>query len=319
MPAPEQTPERAEVLADVAEMYFLGNLTQAEISQRVGVTRSMVSRMLSDARSMGIVEFRIHRTVRLDRELSNALAARFRLHAASVVAAGRQDHERLLQQLGRAGAEILATYLKPGMVLGLAWGTAVSATVRAMEGAAPLPSLRIVQLIGALGSRIEDYDGHALVRALEAKFGGVGYYINAPYLVDSPKTASDLIRNKPIAETLALARKCDVALLGVGSVEPPRSSFYRAGYVTLRELKALRREGAVGDVCGLHFDSAGRPCGEDLRRRLVGISESALRGVPVRVGVAGGAGKVEVVRAALLGGYINVLVTDHAVASALVM
>jgi deoxyribonucleoside regulator len=310
LPTSTHAPERAEVLANVAEMYFLRNLTQAEIAQRVGVTRSMVSRMLSGARAQGIVEFRIHRPVRLDRELSRAIAARFRLRAAKVVDSGGQDDERLLAHLGRAGAKVLATYLKNGTLLGLTWGTAVGATIHALEGVPPLPSLKIVQLLGALGARIEDHDGHALVRALEAKLGGVGYYINAPYLVGSPETAQDLMSNKSIAETLALARKCDVALLGVGSVEPRHSSFYRAGYVTLRELKALQQQGAVGDVCGLHFDAAGRPRGED--------SERALRGIPVRIGVAGGAGKVEAVRAALLGGYINVLVTDQTVASALV-
>ena len=42
--------DRNNLLADVAEMYFLEGKTQAEISKKVGVTRSMVSRMLTEAR-----------------------------------------------------------------------------------------------------------------------------------------------------------------------------------------------------------------------------------------------------------------------------
>jgi DNA-binding transcriptional regulator LsrR (DeoR family) len=174
-----------------------------------------------------------------------------------------------------------------------------------------------VQLIGAFGARIEDYDGHGLVRHLEAKLGGKGYYINAPFLVDSRETAKDLLANRGIAETLALAGHCDVALLGVGSIEPMHSSFYRAGYVALRELKSLKRQGAVGDVCGLHFDSRGKATGSAFSNRLVGISEKALRGIPVRIGVAGGEGKSAPVLGALRGRYINVLVTDEGVAKTL--
>ncbi|MCK7483229.1 MAG: hypothetical protein M0C28_43905 [Candidatus Moduliflexus flocculans] len=56
--------ERASLLADVAEMYYLEEKGQAEIARRVGVTRSMVSRMLKEAREKSIVEVRVHRPLR---------------------------------------------------------------------------------------------------------------------------------------------------------------------------------------------------------------------------------------------------------------
>ena len=47
---------RAELLAFVAEKYFLENLRQIDIAEMIGVTRSSVSRMLTEAREKGIVE-----------------------------------------------------------------------------------------------------------------------------------------------------------------------------------------------------------------------------------------------------------------------
>jgi deoxyribonucleoside regulator len=306
--------DRAELLADVAEMYFVGGLNQSEIGRQVGVTRSMVSRMITEARRSGIVSFHIRRRPRLDRELGERLTQAYDLLEAHVVVVGDESREDLLRQLGIAGARVLSGRLRPRLVLGLAWGTAVRATVQALEVERSLPSCKVVQLIGAFGARIEDYDGHALVRQLETKLGGNGYYINAPFLVDSRDTARGLLANRGIAETMTLAGQCDVALLGVGSIEPTHSSFFRAGYVPLRDLNALRRQGAVGDVCGLHFDSRGRATGSAFSARLVGIYEKALRGIPVRIGVAGGEGKAAPVLGALLGRYINVLVTDEGVA-----
>ncbi len=316
-PRPDPAAERGELLADVAEMYFLEGKTQDQIGRRVGVTRSMVSRMLSEARAAGIVAFSVRRPLSLDEAAADRLRKRFGLRQAQVVVGRAEDAERRMRRLGAAGAQVLGGYLRPGLKLGLTWGTAVRATLQALEVEARLPSLKIVQLIGAFGARIEDYDGHALVRALESRLGGEAYYIHAPFLVDSREAAQELLANRRVAETIALARQCDVALLGVGSVDPQHSSFYKSGYVPLRELKALQREGAVGDVCGLHFTAQGRPAGADFSSRLVGISERQLRAIPVRIGVAGGLGKAAPILGALRGGYLNVLVTDDLVAGIL--
>ncbi|HTP02553.1 MAG TPA: helix-turn-helix domain-containing protein, partial [Anaerolineales bacterium] len=53
--------DRQNLLADVAEMYYLEDKDQAEIARAIGLTRSMVSRMLKEARQKGIVEARVHR------------------------------------------------------------------------------------------------------------------------------------------------------------------------------------------------------------------------------------------------------------------
>ena len=64
---------RINKLADVAEMYFLEGLTQAEIAKKVDVTRSMVSRMLTEARDQGIVKIKIERKFVFDQRLQNEL------------------------------------------------------------------------------------------------------------------------------------------------------------------------------------------------------------------------------------------------------
>jgi DNA-binding transcriptional regulator LsrR (DeoR family) len=65
----------------------------------------------------------------------------------------------------------------------------------------------------------------------------------------------------------------------------------------------------VGDVC-LRFFNAGVHVASGLDERILGIGVDARREVPRRVGVAGGARKLTTIRAALRGGWVNVLVTD---------
>jgi DNA-binding transcriptional regulator LsrR (DeoR family) len=178
-------------------------------------------------------------------------------------------------------------------------------------------ALKIVQLVGAPGARNEDYDGHAVVQLLAEKIGGEGFYLNAPFLMENPETVRALCNVSSIRETLDLARQCDLALVGIGSTQEENSSFFQAGYISIDELRGLQEAGAVGDVCGLHFDIEGQPVGQEFSARTVTISAEGLREIPLRIGVAGGPGKVNSILGALRSGYINYLVTDSAAAAAL--
>lgn len=305
----KQTNERMDLLADVAEMYFLDGKNQAQIAKKVGVTRSMVSRMLTDARRLGIVEININRRLESDRTLENELTGRFKLQRAFVLAERERANAHLLRDLGRAGAYMLTKFLSPNKTLGLAWGTAIAATVEALELERPMP-LKVVQLVGALGARSKEYDPNSLVQRVVQKTGGEGFYLNAPFFVQDQETVHALLASASLRETFAMVPKCDVVLLGIGSTEPKYSSYYRAGYVTLEVLNSLRIAGAVGDVCGRHFDLNGASVNVEFHRCIVGADKDALMPVPIRLAVAGGVGKVRPILGALRGKWANVLVTD---------
>jgi DNA-binding transcriptional regulator LsrR (DeoR family) len=306
--------DRADLLADVAEMYYLENKNQNEIARVVGVTRSMVSRMLSEARERGIVEIHIRRQVQADHDLAARLVDCFGLRAAHVVRLPVEGDRRWLPRLGAFAAEAVQPLLGEPVIVGVAWGTAVSALVDAVKPGQRLP-IKIVQLVGALGAHNNEYDGHALVSRLAEKTGGESFFLNAPFICPNAEMVESLLQTPSIQETARLNRAVQVLLAGVGSTAPEYSSFYLAGYLPLAELEQLRATGAVGDVCGLHFDGHGRACGEALTNRLVTIRRADLLAVPMRVGVAGGPGKVQSILGALRGGYINVLVTDDQTAA----
>jgi DNA-binding transcriptional regulator LsrR (DeoR family) len=262
-------------------MYYQEGLTQEEIAGRIHLTRSMVSRMLTEARQQGIIEFRIHRPLSFDHEIETGLVEQFHLEGAHVVAIQNEADERLLGQLGTATANVLVSYLTSDTVLGLAWGTSIRATVDAFEVEDSIP-LKIVQLAGAGDSRIKDYDGHALMQRMVQKLGGEGFYMNAPIIVEKPEIARSLLSSKTISDTVSMIKRCDIALLGIGSTNPRYSTFYQSGYFSLEDMNRLRAEGAVGNVCGIHFTIDGEITSHDFQSRLVTIG----------------------------GGFINVMVTD---------
>ena len=79
-------PGTREQLVKAARMHFLDGRTQHDISRVLGTSRSNVSRMLSAARSLGIVEVRIQDELGRDADLEQALCEGFGLAFARVAA-----------------------------------------------------------------------------------------------------------------------------------------------------------------------------------------------------------------------------------------
>lgn len=310
MEAENKDIDRLILLADIADMYFIQGKNQSEIGNKVGMTRSNVSRLLKEAQKTGIVEFRINHPLQENVDLGRRLIDRFGLLNASVINVYHPD--QLLRILGQASAKELLKHLRSGNILATTWGSAISATVDQIEGQPKIHDLKVVQLIGAFGARVKEYDGIGIVRRLESTLDAEGIFIHAPFLVPNEQMAQSLLATNSVSEALNLAKQADVALLGIGSIELEHSSYYLANLVTKEEILEIKKSGAIGDVCGRFFDINGRFSASDFQERLIGISADDLLDIPIRIGVAGGSAKVNPIIGALRGGLINVIISDAA-------
>lgn len=301
--------KRSNILADVAEMYYIEGKDQSDIALEVGVTRSMISRMLTEARSLGIVEIKVVRPIHSDHELEEAIKAKFGIESVFVVSMEDMKPEKMLVNLGRGAAEVLKKYLRADLSIGVAWGTAVSAAVDAVQVMAE-PSIKVVQLVGAQGARNVEYDGHAIVKRLAEKLGGEGYYINAPYLCQTAEIAQSMRETRGIKETIDMGKEIQIALLGIGTTEIEYSSLYLSGLLSEEEVEVIRKNGVVGDIASNYFHIDGRPYNDDFLNRMITIHIEDLKRVQLRLGIAGGAAKVNAIIGALNSKLVNFLVTD---------
>jgi len=306
-------PDRLELLARIATWYYEEHLDQETIARRIGRSRSMVSRLLQEARERGLVEIRVRYPLKTDAELEQRLREAFDLLQARVLAEPPGDYDTLLRRLGELGARYLQQRLHDGIRIGIGWGTALYHVARAMRST-PLRDAVVVQIIGSVGCGDPMIDGPELARWLAQELNATYRFLHAPLIVEDESVAQALLRERTIAETLVLARQVEVALVGIGSVAPRLSSLQRAGYLSEENLAMLKEAGAVGDVVARQLDADGRPLDNPLNQRVIGIDLESLRSIPTVIGVAGSVLKAPAVLAALRGGYVDVLVTDSATA-----
>lgn len=303
-------------LADVAQQYYIEDLTQEQIARRLGVSRSNVSRMLKEARERGIVEIRIHHPLRKAADLQAAVRAALPLQDCLVLATpdepGLPQAEAgasVARQLGALAARYLDERISDEAVVGVGWGSTVYNVVTSgyfhrKRG------VSVIQLMGSVGGATPDIDGGQVAarfgRALAAKV----YYLQAPMVVTDAGVRAGLLRDPHIRKTLEMARHADALLVSVGAVTRA-SGIYRAGYLNDMDLEYIRGQGAVGDICGVYFRQDGSPCSLELEERTIAAGADVMRRVPLRVGVGWGATKALPSIGAIRAGLINVLVTDE--------
>ena len=308
---------RLQLLADIAQRYYVEGLPQEEIAKLVGLSRPSISRLLLEAKELGIVEIRINPPIPRVPELENRLAEKFQLQEVRVVERKTSSDEAVQQMVGHLASNIVDTLLKDGMIFGLAWGTNVHAVVRALRPRR-LPNVKVVQLIGGVGAPHRDIDGPEQVRRASEIFGAQHYYLNAPMRVDNSEVAKALKEDHSIREVLDLARLADVALIGIGSIEPQHSTHFHVGYISYDELRQLEKVGAVGAMIGYYYNIQGQPLPQPwLDPSVIGVSWEDLKRFGIVLAVAYGKVKVPAILGALRTGCLDILVTDDVAADGL--
>ena len=308
------TGEKRDLMINVAKLYYSDGLSQDQISKIVHVSRPTVSRLLKMSISSGIVQIRINDISSLGMELGKQIQERFGIRHV-IVAPSSHNLEESKQNVGAAAAIFLESFLENGVLLAIAWGTTLSYVVKNIRHNAN-KKVDVIQLLGGIGNKTKDTDANALALTLAAAFNGDSYLLQAPFMVKS-KILRDLLMDEPhIQEHFHRLSVAEVAVVGLGSTRPELSAQFRSGHISMDDAQTLRREGAVGDICGRYISVDGTPCVTPIMDRIISVSLKELRKIPTVIGVACGEEKKDIITGALKGKHIDVLITDRRAALA---
>lgn len=310
--------EQLRLMAKIARMHHDHGMRQVEIAEELHISQPRVSRLLKRAAEIGIVRTIVSLPAGVHTEVEEALEARYGLAQAVVVESAGSD-DMLLPALGSATAGLLETTMIGGDTVGIsAWSASLLAAVESLPAARGQVADRVVQLIGGIGEPSVQVQATRLLTRFANLTGATPLFMPAPGLLSSPEAIESLLADSSLVEVVQAWRDLSLALVGIGSLEPSPLLRESGNAVAERDQVELRKLGAVGDICLRFFDADGRLVDSELNRRIVGIDPELIRAVPRRVGVAGGARKYSAIRAALRGGWVNILVTDLATAQRLV-
>lgn len=305
-------------MTKVARLYHEHRIRQPEIARRLHISQARVSRLLKQAELEGIVRTTVVVPGGVRTELEEALEESYGVREVVVVECLDTSDEGIAYELGVAAATYMEATLTGRDVVGISsWSATLLAAVDAMR---PLPraaAKRVVQLFGGVGNPAAVAHAARLTHRLAELTGAKPTFLLAPGIATSAEAREALMQDQFVREALAALDEVTLALVGIGALEPSTLLESSGNIFSEHELRTLGMRGAVGDICLRFFDADGRPVASDLDQRVIGVTLDQLRRVERCVGVAGGARKYDAIRAALLGGWINVLITDHVTAEQL--
>ena len=309
--------DQIRLMAKIARMYHERGMRQSQIADELHVSQPRVSRLLKRAQEIGIVRTTVALPAGVHTDLEEALERAFGLQEAVVVDAGGSDDE-VNPALGAAAAVYLETTLTGGDTVGMSsWSATLLAAVETMRPARASVVDTVVQVVGGVGDPRVQMLATRLIGRFAAATGAEPVFMPTPGMLGSVSARDTLMADPTVAEVVALWPRLTMVLVGIGSLEPSPLLRESGNAIAASDQELLREAGAVGDICLRFFDEGGEPVRSSLDDRVIGIDAAQLRGIARRVAVAGGARKHSAIRAALLGGWVNVLITDRAEAERL--
>ena len=314
----EPSIDQQRLIVRVAKMYYEHAVGQPQIAQLLHVSQSKVSRMLKRAHDLGIVRVTVHAPMGYFSELEEALIERYSLADAVVADTTSQDEPELLSAIGAAGAAYLGEVLLGHERIGISsWSATLLAMVNRMRDTRRALADSVVQVSGGVGEPQAQVQATRLTEQLATMTGARPVFLPSPGFVSTSALREAILEEPYVREASGAWKDLSILLAGIGSLEPSPLLAESGNAIPVDDQADLRSLGAVGDVCLRFFDEHGEAVRSGIDGRIVGIPVDLLKAVPRRIGVAGGARKHTAIRAALTGGWVNVLITDNVTAQAL--
>ena len=276
--------DQLATLVQIANMYYKENLSQQEIANQLGVSRSLIANYLQRARDQHVVRIEIADPRDDSAHLALELSRKFGIEKAVLVPYGHKSDELTRRAVAAEAAKFIETRMTDGDVLGIGWGRTTSPMVDLLAPTRP-HSVDVVPLLGESGHESTYSQMNHLILSTAQHFGGRPHFLLAPMVVGSPELRDMLWRDKVVHEVATQWDRMTIACFGIGVLPPTPGMLVYVGDV---HTPMLVSKGAVGDVCVHAFNQRGEILETPLTDCLIGVGVKQLKQTPCRIAIASG-------------------------------
>ena len=305
------TKDEQKQLVKIAEMYYLENKTQSEISRALQIHRSTISRLLKLSREKGIVKITIDPFQAGTYSYEEELVNKFGLDKAIVVTTSENvNDEKVLMDLGKAANSYLKEIVEDDMIIGFSWGSAMAAFAQSISGIEKR-NITCVPIVGGPSGRVvSKYHVNTITYQASLALHGKALLIDAPAIPETLELKKALLDKSFNQSLIHYWRNLNIAVLGIGSPTMKESDRWKDFYGQ-DVFQFVTENKVVGDVVSRFYDAQGHHIESELDSRIIGIDTTDLKRVRYKIGIAESRDKVPAIIGAIRGGYVNVLVTTQ--------
>ncbi|MBS5134471.1 MAG: transcriptional regulator [Oscillospiraceae bacterium] len=297
----DRNQEKLQKLAYVAQRYYLDDWKQSDIAAELGVSRPLVSRMLHEARALGVVKI----IVCPPASNANSLLEQLRLSSSirdGVLVEDGKDDDATNQLLSQGAVQLL--WQLRSRHLGIGWGHLIGQLVTWLEAHPQLGSTAtdICPLVGNASIPARNYQSNENVRLIAQQLGATPHFIYLPALPDSLEEKHLLCSTEIYRQIQFQWNKMDTALVNIGNYpsSPDFASLVRYGSL-------LQEEHTCGRLLVYYFNADGKVIQSE-QDFAIQIPLDTLKRCPNIVGVCSANTSAKALRGALKSGLLTHLV-----------
>lgn len=287
--------EKQRRLAHVARRYYLEDQKQSDIARELGISRPMVSRLLAEARELGVVEIRIHDPECREDSLLERLRTAGMVQGGILVEDGAENDETN-QRLSRGAVELLRQI--GARRLGVGWGYLIGQLVTWLERNPQRDSVisDICPLVGNANIPARNYQSNENVRLMAQQLGAAPHFLYLPALPESLEEKRLLCSTEVYRQICRQWGQMDTALVNIGDYpsSPDFASLVRYGSL-------LQDQRACGRMLIYYFNEAGTVIQSD-QDFAIQIPIELLKRCPRIIGVCSANTSAKALRGALHSG-----------------
>lgn len=305
------------LLVGIATMYYDEGAKQADIAKEFNISRSLVSKYLTKARELGLVEIIIHdEMIHPYKNIEDKIKRRFNLE--DVICIDSKDPEQLKKKLGSTAAKYLNRIIQPNQIIGISAGSTVHEMAANFYSKNKMETVTFVPLVGGLGQQHSLIQANTICELMSQKTGAQHLELHAPITTDTKEAKTVFMEQSFIKRVFQTAANADIAVVGIGG-SPVYSTMTQA-YLSDKNsglAEDIEHPDIVGDICYNFIDRDGQLVDCSWNKRVLALPLDELKKIPKVIAVCGGRDKVESIHAAIVGKLINILIIDDATGSLL--
>lgn len=298
-----------------AWLHYAGGLTQAAVAARLGIPSVKAHRLIARAVADGMVKVTVDGDITECVDLEVRLSTRYKLSYCEVAPDLGEDGLPI-RALGIAGASYLRREIEHGGhdVIGLGHGRTLAAAVQQL----PRMDAGGLSFVSLLGGVTRNYaaNPHDVMHRIAEKTGAHAYVMPVPVFANTMEDREVLLAQHGVRDVFEMSNRAGLKIVGIGTVDP-LAQLVVSGMIEPKEIDAIAVAGGMGEMLGHFFDAEGRMLETALTARTIAANVEGPAGRRI-VAIAGGAAKVEAIRAVLLSGSLEGLITDEPTARALI-
>ena len=279
-------------LSYVATQYYIKDKTQSDIAKALGVSRPMVSKLLKEARDLGIVEIKVKEFGNREDFLLERLEEMYSIKGGALVEERESDF-LINQDLSKGTVELLENI--GAKKIGVGWGHLIGELVSWLEKNPKYNNMvsEVFPMVGNASIPARNYQTNENVRIMAEQLGARPSFMYLPALPESLEEKEILCSTTVYSQILDKWNHMDAAIVNIGNYpsSPDFASLVRYGSL-------LSENKTCGRLLVYYFNEKGKIIESD-QDFAIQIPLEVLRKCPNIIGVCSATTSEKALRGAM--------------------